>query len=122
KETPVMVTLGIDAHKASHTIVAIDDNGRELGQRTVVATPQGHVEALHWASDWSARVWAIEDCRHVSRRLEADLLRAGEQVVRVPPRLMAGTRRMTRAPGKSDPIDALAVARAVLREADLPMA
>jgi transposase len=117
-----MVTLGVDAHKRSHTIVAIDANGRELGHRTVVATPDGHREALRWARRWSERVWAIEDCRHVSRRLEADLVRAGEHVLRVPPRLMAGARRSARQPGKSDPIDALAVARVVLREPDLPVA
>lgn len=42
--------------------------------------------------------------------------------MRVPPRLMAGARRATRQPGKSDPIDALAVARVALREPDLPVA
>jgi len=46
----------------------------------------------------------------------------GENVIRVPPKLMAGTRRSTREPGKSDPIDALAVARAALREPGLPVA
>jgi transposase len=66
--------------------------------------------------------WAIEDCRHLSRRLERDLLAAGEQVVRVPPKLAAGVRRSARTPGKSDPIDALAVARAALREPELPVA
>jgi transposase len=67
-------------------------------------------------------VWAIEDCRHLSARLERDLLTAGQQVVRVPPKLMALTRKSARTRGKSDPIDALAVARAFLREPDLPIA
>ena len=117
-----MVTLGIDAHKNSHTIVAVDANGRALGQRTVAATPAGHLEALNWVAEWPERSWAVEDCRHLSRRLEADLLRAGERIVRVPPRLMGAVRRTGRTPGKSDPIDALAVARAALREPDLPSA
>jgi hypothetical protein len=64
----------------------------------------------------------VEDCRHVTGRLERDLLAAGERVVRVPPRLMAGARQAVRTPGKSDPIDALAVARAALREPNLPTA
>ena len=68
------------------------------------------------------RVWAIEDCRHLTRRLEADLLRAGETVVRVPTRLMAEARCNGRERGKSDPIDALAVARAAWREPNLPAA
>jgi len=70
----------------------------------------------------SDRIWGIEDCRHLSARLERDLLAGGESVVRVPPKLMAQTRASARTRGKSDPIDALAVARAVLREPDLPVA
>lgn len=58
----------------------------------------------------------------MSRRLEADLLAAGEMVLRVPPKMMAGVRRSARTRGKSDPIDALAVARAALREPELPTA
>jgi transposase len=54
--------------------------------------------------------------------LERDLLAGGESVVRVAPKLMAQTRASARTRGKSDPIDALAVARAVLREPDLPVA
>jgi transposase len=67
-------------------------------------------------------LWAIEDCRHLSARLERDLLTAGQSVVRVPPKMMAEQRRVARTRGKSDPIDALAVARAALREPDLPVA
>jgi hypothetical protein len=102
-----MVTLGTDAHKRSHTIVAADEQGRQVGQVTVKATPEGHLRGLRWAGQWAQRRWAIEDCRHLSRQLERDLLAAGEPVVRVPPKLMAGARRGARTRGKSDPIDAL---------------
>jgi transposase len=64
----------------------------------------------------------LEDCRHVSVSLERFLLASGERVVRVPPKLMAGVRRGGRQRGKSDAIDALAVARAALREPTLPVA
>lgn len=115
--------LGVDAHKRTHTIVAADANGVELASVTVAATPAGHVKALRWAKErWDERMWAVEDCRHLCRRLVQDLVRAGEPVKPVPPKLMAGARRGGRAPGKSDPIDALAVARAALREPDLPVA
>lgn len=117
-----MVVLGSDSHKDTHTVVAVDENGRPLGQVTVKATPEGHLALLRWAGSFEERTWALEDCRHLSRRLESDLLRAGERVVRVPPKLMAGARRSARTRGKSDPIDALAVARAALREPDLPAA
>ena len=61
--------------------------------------------------------------RHVAGGLVRDLLAAGESVVFVPPKLMAGERRGGRERGKSDPIDALAVARLALREgAGLPAA
>lgn len=122
EETADMVIIGADLHKRTHTAVAIDETGRKLGQRTVTATPDGHRELLDWARGLGQHRWALEDCRNLSRRLEADLVRAGESVVRVPPKLMAGSRAGVREPGKSDPIDALAVARAALREPDLPIA
>ena len=77
---------------------------------------------VKWSAQYTERRWAIGDCRALSRRLEADLLAAGERVVRVPPKLMAGVRRSARTRGKSDPIDTLAVARAALREPGLPVA
>ena len=118
----MMVVLGTDAHKRNHTVVAADEAGVEIGSTTVGATPEGHLKLVRWAARWPERRWAIEDCRALSRRLEADLLRVGESVVRVPPKMMAGVRRSARTRGKSDPIDALAVARAALREPDLPVA
>jgi transposase len=118
-----MVIIGIDAHKRSHTVVAVDEQGRQLAQRTVGTTSGDHLELVAWAAKQDeARVWAVEDCRHLSRRLERDLLAAGERILRVPPKLMANARGAARSFGKSDPIDALAVARAALREGDLPVA
>ena len=119
-----MVVVGADVHKRTHTFVAVDEVGRKLGEKVVEATTVGHRQALRWAraSFGVELVWAIEDCRHLSARLERDLLTAGQQVVRVPPKLMALTRKSARTRGKSDPIDALAVARAFLREPDLPIA
>jgi transposase len=117
-----MVTLGSDSHKRTHTFVAVDETGKQLDYQTLPATTAGHLEALRWASQWTERRWALENCRHLSRRLESDLLRAGEGVVLVQARLMAAVRATGRQLGKSDPIDALAVARAALREPNLPMA
>jgi transposase len=50
------------------------------------------------------------------------LLERGVEVVRVPPKLMGQARRASRARGKSDAIDALAVARAALANPELPVA
>jgi transposase len=89
-----------------------------------VATTAGHREAVRWAREkfGDELRWAIEDCRHLSARLERDLLTAGQAVVRVPPMMMAEQRRVARTRGKSDPIDAAAVARAALRDPELPVA
>lgn len=118
----MIMTIGGDAHKRTHTFVVTDPTGRKIAEHTVAATTEGHLDALRWAARWPQRRWALEDCRQVTRRLERDLLGAGEAVVRVPTQLMAGARKSARTPGKSDPIDALSVARAALREPDLPVA
>lgn len=119
-----MVVVGADVHKRTHTFVAVDEVGRELGHRTFDADSTGHHKAVAWARERFGNElrWAIEDCRHLSARLERDLLTAGQSVVRVPPKMMAEQRRVARTRGKSDPIDAVAVARAALREPDLPVA
>lgn len=119
-----MVVVGADVHKRTHTFVAVDEVGRQLGHKTFEAATAGHWAAARWARQQfgAELVWAIEDCRHLSARLERDLLTAGHKVVRVPPKMMAEQRRVARTRGKSDPIDALAVARAAQREPDLPIA
>lgn len=119
-----MVKVGVDVHKHTHCAVAVDSLGRELGQVTVRATDAGHRQLLRWARRRFGEdvEFAVEDCRHVSTRLERALLVAGARVVRVPPKLMAGARASARTRGKSDPIDALAIARAAWREPNLPVA
>mgnify|MGYP000591322140 CR=1 FL=1 len=121
-----MIVLGADMHKASHTLAAVSaPMGELVGDRTVRVGEAGFVAALDWARGLGeVRVWALEDCRHVSGSFERFLIVNGEHVVRVPTRLMAGERRGGRERGKSDRIDALAVAWAVLRQGvdELPAA
>ena len=118
------VVVGVDVHKRTHTLVVVDRSGRKIGQKTIDTTSKAHAEGIHWARAQFGNdaVWGVEDCRSLTARLERDLLAAGLCVVRVPPHLMSRTRASSRQPGKSDPIDALAIARAVLREPDLPVA
>jgi transposase len=113
-----MIVLGADMHKGSHTIAAVTaPMGELLGEKTVTVGERGFAAAVDWARGLGAeRVWALEDCRHVSGSFERFLLVSGERVVRVPTRLMAGERRGGRERGKSDVIDAIAVARAALSE------
>src|SRR5215203_3812948 len=112
-----MIVIGVDVHEQSLTAAAVDETGRLLAERTLAGGEDG---LLAWAASLQAeRLWAVEDCRHVTRALERALVAAGEQLVRVPPKLTAPARRAGRQRGKSDAIDALAAARAALREPDL---
>ncbi len=113
-----MIVIGPDPHKSQHTVAAVDAQTAELrGDLTVAAKRAGHERLLAWARELDPeRVWAIEDCRHVSGGLERFLVAHGERVIRVAPKHMAGARRAVRERGKSDAIDALAVARAALKE------
>jgi len=118
-----MVTLGL-THKRSHTIAAVDANGRQLASKTITTTTKDHLGLLNWAEqlaeDGEGLCWAVEDCRRLSRRLERDLLAAGQSIVRVPPKLMAHVRDSARSYGKSDPMmRSLSPAQ---REPDLPVA
>src|SRR3954452_23079140 len=113
-----MIVLGADTHKRSHTIAAVSAaTGELVGEQTVQVGTKGFAALLVWARGLEGeRVWAIEDCRHVSGSFERFLIGRGERVLRVPTRLMADARRRARGRGKSDSIDAIAVARAALRE------
>jgi transposase len=112
-----MVTIGVDPHKQTHTAAAVDGLGVEIAHRTVPARPAGNGQLVEWARAVDEqRVWVIEDVRNVSGSLERFLIDRGETVVRLAAHLMAGARRGARTRGKSDPIDALAIARAALRE------
>jgi transposase len=113
-----MIVIGADTHKRNHTLVALDGvTGAVRGELQIVAGDQGALAALRFAAGLDGeRVWAIEDCRHVSARLEAALIAAGERVIRVPAAMTGQARKVSRTAGKSDPIDARAVALAVLRD------
>jgi len=108
-----MIVIGVDVHKHSLSAVAVDEVGRQLD---CLETSAGE-ELLSWSKRVGRRrLWALEDCRHVTRGLEATLQGERQRLVRVPPRLTAPERRRGRVRGKSDLIDALAIARAALRE------
>jgi len=110
--------LGADTHKRSHTIAAVAAaTGELVGEQTIQVGRRGFGALLRWARGFGGeRVWALEDCRHVSGSLERFLIERGERVLRIPTHLSAGARKSARQRGKSDAIDALNVARAALQE------
>jgi transposase len=85
-----MIVIGADTHKRTHALAAVDaGTGRQRGARQITAEEPGYLAAVRWARGLDdERVWAIEDCRHVSRRFEEALIAAGERVVRVAPHRM----------------------------------
>lgn len=99
-----MVILGVD--------VAVDEAGCRLAVCSAQSTQEGHLALLRWATRFEVRRWAVEDCRHLARNLERDPPVRRRADRRVPPKLMANARGAARTYGKTDPIDALAVARA----------
>src|SRR3954454_22908919 len=113
-----MIVLGADTHKRSHSIAAVAaTTGELLDELTVQVGARGFVALLKRARGLDGeRVWALEDCRHVSGSFERFLIGRGERVLRIPTHLSAGARKSARPRGKSDPIDAIGVARVALQE------
>src|SRR5829696_8936833 len=113
-----MIVIGTDTHKRTHTCGAVDAlTAAARAEFTAPARTGSFGKLVRWARALDAeRVWAIEDCRHVSGAFERFLIARGERIVRVAPKHMAGARRSSRERGKSDSIDAFSVARAALKE------
>ena len=85
-----MIVLGADTHKRSHTIAGVGAaTGESVGERTVQVGRAGFGGLLSWARELGdERVWALEDCRHVSGSVERFLIERGERVLRIPTNLM----------------------------------
>jgi hypothetical protein len=86
-----MIVLGADTHKRSHTVAAVAvATGEPVGEQTVGVERRGFAVLLRWARALDdERVWALEDCRHVSGSLERFLIERGERVLRIPTHLTA---------------------------------
>ena len=69
-----MIVIGVDVHKQSLTAVAVDQAGRMLDERTAAVTQH---ELLAWAAGLDGeRLWALEDCRQLTRSIERELIAA----------------------------------------------
>lgn len=117
-----MVTIGIDAHKRSLAVCLVDELGRELAAREFANEPRAH-RALHaWVVKQAPepRRFGIESTGWIGRGIACFLLAKGEAVVDVRGTLTDRQRQRLRGDGKSDPRDALAIARVTAREERLP--
>ena len=112
-----MITIGVDAHKRVHVALALDEAGQELSQWRGPNSPAGWRSVYEWAASWgSPRQWGIEGAWGYGRNLAQHLVAAGETVYEVNPRWTAIGRRSARKPGKTDRLDARAVALLVRQE------
>src|SRR5450756_2631253 len=116
-----MAAIGIDTHKATLAACAIDELGRPIGEATFANDPPGHAAFITWARSMAPDATVgIEGSSSFGAPLARSAQLAGLAVREVPPHLSRVERRRTRRPGKSDPGDALAIARVTAREANLP--
>ena len=112
-----MVTVGVDTHTETLAASVIDDAGRELAAKTFRNDRAGHQALLRWAQALDGqRRFAIEGSGSYGAALARLISAAGESAVEVPAVLTQRERRHLRRAGKSDPGDALAIARVALRE------
>jgi transposase len=118
-----MLTVGVDAHKQVHVAIALDELGRPVGQWHGPNTVSRWQSLFEWAEQLGTpRQWGIEGAWNYGRGLAQYLAEAGETVYEVNARWTAQGRRQARRPGKTDRLDARAVAATVLQEAPhLPM-
>ncbi len=109
-----MVTIGVDAHTCMHAAVAVDADGRILGEWQGLNSPSGWQALWTWAAAFSApRQWGIEGAWKYGRSLAQYLVAGNERVYEVNPRWTSQRRRRARKRGKSDRLDAHAVAQLV---------
>jgi transposase len=117
----VVTVIGIDAHSQVHSAAAVDTHGRPIGQLGVGADAAELGRLLGWITSFEGeRLIAVEGAKGFGLALTRLLLEAGEQVVDVATHLTAESRKRSRRRGKNDQIDAVAIARAALREPGLP--
>ncbi len=118
-----MLAVGVDTHKESLAACAVNEVGRPLAERAFANDSRGHQMFREWlkALPQPRRV-GLEGAANFGAVLARVLLDADEDVREVPSILTRRERRRTGRLGKSDPIDALAIARVVARDEHLPPA
>jgi len=111
------VIVGVDPHKKSVTIEAVDEHGAVLATGRFATDSNGHRLMLKYVRDqWPHHRWAVEGAQGVGRPLAQRLLAQGETVLDVPAKLAARVRVFdTGNARKTDATDAHAVAMVALR-------
>ena len=111
------VLIGVDPHKASVAVAAVDEATGELLERASFPQDRAGLKSLErWAKRFPERRWAMENAGGLGRHLAGRLVAAGESVVDVPPKLSARVLVLSTGNArKNDGLDALATALAASR-------
>jgi transposase len=105
------VTGGVDTHGKTHHAAVVDQAGRVLGNREFPADAAGYCKLLAWLRGFGQVMKVgVEGTGSYGAGLARHLSASGVAVVEVD----RPDRRTRRSQGKSDPVDALAAARAAL--------
>lgn len=116
------MAIGVDSHKETLAAAAVDPVGRQVDARVFSNDASGHRKASEWIrSVGERRTVGIECSGSYGAAIAWFLLDQGEDVREVPTALSWRERNRKRSEGKSDPVDALAIARVVAREKSLPV-
>jgi transposase len=111
------VVIGVDPHKGSVAVAAVDEPTGELLERASFPQDRAGLRFLErWAKRFPERRWAVENSGGLGRHLAGRLTGSGESVVNVPPKLSARVRVLSSGNArKNDGLDALATALAASR-------
>ena len=111
------VLIGVDPHKASVAVAAVEEATSELVERASFPQDRSGLRLLErWARRFPERRWAVENAGGLGRHLAVRLTAAGESVVDVPPKLSARVRVLSIGNArKNDRVDAAATALAASR-------
>jgi transposase len=120
RRTPVAVIIGMDPHKSSATIEAVDVSGQVVAKGRFGTDKAGYRDMLAEGRGFPDRVWAVEGCNGIGKHIAHRLVHDGEIVLDVPPKLSAQVRVFATGNGrKTDPVDAHSVAMVALRTPSL---
>ena len=108
-EPTTRVTAGTDTHRDQHVVAALDERGAELGVRPFATNPAGLRALLAWLRGFgTVEGVGVEGTGSYGAGLTRFLHADGVAVVEV----NRPNRQLRRSHGKSDPVDAVAAARA----------
>jgi len=109
-DTARRVMGGVDTHRDLHVVCALDERGAELGVEAFATTPAGYRQTLRWLRRFGeVEKIGVEGTGSYGAGLTHYLQDQGVDVVEI----NCPNRQRRRSHGKSDPVDAIAAAKAV---------